>query len=233
MSEYSNFISICQSKGLIDKLQYLSYMSGQLADIPAYELFFYDGAHLYATYITQAENPEDFINFETQYKNSSNKRIEAFDVYTNANRVKIVPVKGNLQLCPIYLSLGSSIFESYYPEQWIIDVSTPGKTLLTFQPAFGYYLEGGSIQLIGDLPATSITINAILAPDIPQSLGGSFVFIGGKKFVKNSEYFEISSTPKYIAYDVNIPINHLKIEFSHSAADNSKIEFLLKIHKEE
>ena len=115
---------------------------------------------------------------------------------------------------------------------WSIDVSTPGKTKIKASPAFGYYIDGGGVSLIGSVPYSPCFFNIVLAPDIPANMGGSVMMIHNKRLCFVDEKFTIETSPKYVKYIPQMPsANQLLIDITHSQTDTIDMEFYVRFFR--
>lgn len=241
---YSDFIDLCiTEKGLL--LQHHLSQETENSD-KYYKIFSYDENSYYECLIdtTTSTGQINVTDYETNYVGNSNKPLQPRESETGLVKTKPRPVEGTLKLGFIYFTTGdldSLDFGDNEGENWEIFTSTgttqlgasTGITWLIASPAYGYYIDGGGLQLLSTSTGSFLPhVNFILAPNIPSAYGGSWKFVKNKKMLWYQEKFELEVPPKYVKYyPANPYANQVKLEVLHDKDARINFELWIKIYK--
>ncbi len=230
---YIELINLKVNKNVNNKeLNFKDFSSDE--EIHDYKIWFISDKEYFCK-INTTDHEEDCLDFETNYLAESNKSVGR-DPNTGHLIIKPRPVEASFFLNHLYFKTGIDSLDAGDCPFWSIDISTSGQTILTFQPEFSYYLEGGICNTLYNTFENDIKIQMVLAPDIPEVYGGSRYFIPQKIFKPLDIPFcyslDIEAPPAYVKYYEGMPeLNTLKIIIFHNASDNADFEIALRMYK--
>jgi len=243
LMEYDEFIAICTTKSILNKVQYNFRQETENSD-KYYEIFVTDGNLRYECHLNSIDTSTGLIDFETNYKDTSNQTIAPIEPETGIPKTKPRPVEGTLAMTFIYFTTGDTDSLDYGEdtgENVTITTSTgtthlgtsTGVTEITITPSFSYYLDGGGIQLIsssaGEFP---IEVYVIMAPNIPPAYGGNWTFVKHKRLWYQNQHYEIEAPPKYVKYYSENPYaNQVRLRVLHDKDINAELEFYVRTFK--
>ena len=121
-------------------------------------------------------------------------------------------------------------------ENAVLTCTTSGDvshTILTLSPEYGYYIEGGGARA-GHFPSgeVHITLDVVLAPNIPEEYNGSWRFIKNKRLCDESPEYVIEVPPKYVKYYPENPYaNQVQLEVEHETDLEVCVEFWLNMYR--
>jgi len=203
----------------------------------------------------------DLIDFETNYKNQANKKLEEpkDSDGTPLTRTKITQSGWIYHLHSIEFEvskLNSVIekksdntdwnFTNFYFYELIDNVETlmvnPSqeeitskciKTIVDWEPDFDYDVIGGFFKQ-QTLPTEDIRMWIVGVPDVPENYGGSKLFVSSLnlKFMGTDGIKVNAHAPKYLSYDPIYHTNKLRMIFRHPAGFTHKMCLILEIFKE-
>lgn len=105
------------------------------------------------------------------------------------------------------------------------------KTAIDFEPAFNYEIFGGGIECIEELDS-DFYISAIIAPDVPEAMGGSIEVIRKKLILKPSEsVFRAGIGTRELTYNPQYHSNKLRLIFDHTMAVQKRFQIEVQYYK--
>jgi hypothetical protein len=227
-AEYTTFINRCTSQEL--KIQAVYYKYG-IEEYDAYSLKAFDGCYVLEIDVANIpDNNAEYTDFVSHYLSLSNKKIIPFETVTGWLKVRSRKLSGDLQMNFIYFTTGilSSFDDGGVTEYSMLINEAKTLTCIDFSPAYDCELGGGGIRVISDLSGKNLKVNFIAAPDIPSQYGGSFKFVGNKRFDSYRMEYQLDTDPKLIKYNAAIPTaNKMRLEVTHGATDLIAIEYYL------
>jgi hypothetical protein len=221
---YSSIISTVTSKNL--RLQYTTIPSG------GYYIYAWDGSQYYDSTIIDSS---DITNFETNYKSSCNKKINPIETGTGWLKVRPRKASGDIQLKYIYFtSATSNNFDDAGDSDYTISINEAHtKTIIDFMPDYDYELAGGRLRaLSSSIANNTISLNFIMAPDIPEAYSGNYYIITNKHIDDDEKFFVMNEEPKCMLYDPLVPqASKVRLEINHSVDEQISFEYNLKIYR--
>lgn len=159
---------------------------------------------------------------------------------TGLFKFKPITVSGTLYVPFVYFkaSIAPTIYRQSCPPNnfWKIEYFN-GVTTLLASPNFSYYLNGGGIRLLGDLPTKNAYISFCITPNDtpPENYPCTNIIIDNKKLIDDNELFEINAPAKYIKYypddEKLYYLNRLLIKIEHDISNDIDFEFFIKMYR--
>ncbi len=193
-------------------------------------------------------------DFETNYKNTANQRLEQIDSDgAIMSRTKVAPSGWSFQLHGIEmltstldsvvncdfmgLPLGDSTILLYDAEGVLITDQTVAdtdcvRTVIDFEPKYDYYVVGGAIKLLA--PAErDIRAYVVGAPDIPAQFGGSKIFIQhvNLRYTQGEGIHADGRAAKFVQYNAQLHTNKLRFMFTHDPGYKLNMALFLEFFK--
>lgn len=199
------------------------------------------------------KNPSDTTDlndFEENYMPIANARINDGDG-DQLVRLKIAPRNWNYQALQFEASLGK--YDSFYCKKQDGSTDVPGftykiydgsdneitsslfeansvKTVITYEPTYDFCLVAGRVDQIS-IVASDCRLWVVAAPDIPEGLGGSKVFVNGINLRFFDSILTEGRSPKRLNYSATYHTNKLQFIFRHGTTFSQKVSVILDMYK--
>jgi hypothetical protein len=179
----------------------------------------------------------DLEEFNTNFLSQSNQPNDKKDPYTGKIVTKDEPYNGALYIPCLRFTTGQiEDFNGGGDSSWIIDISTPGKTMITYAPNFSYQIDGCGFKLRQARPTNDLIFSKVsVAIDTPHE----HTFVRNWGIDKDYEFYERVTSPKYIKYYSSIPglpdsvsqaFNNITFEVLHDPNDFIKLQLWVSIY---
>lgn len=223
-----------------------------------YELFAIDGAlALNCRLIKDIDDDTDVPDFEANYKNSGNEKVDPTARDSDGaplNRVKITTTGWHYQLHGVELqtsqldsliskkpdgtNFGYATIKCYDDED--VELTTQEscdtdavKTIINWEPTHDYEIMGGLFKQTA-LPGSDIRMWVIGVPDVPAGSGGSKLFAANLnlRYMGLEEGMRVDGrAPKYLTYNATYHTNKLQIIFKHNVGVKHNMHIVFELFK--
>lgn len=221
-----------------------------------YYMYAIDGAFT-LRYIMKKDNGSDQTDFETNYKDAGNKKLNPLKDTDGAilSRTKITEAGWHFQAHAFEFTTShlTSVYSKDLAENDLnfvtikcynssdVELTTQAscdtdcvRTVIEWEPTHDFEVLGGHVfQETAPTNDTRLWIRAV--PDVPKALGGSVDFIQGGvnlKLLGNQGEIDLDGrTAKRMAYDSTYHTNKFQIVVTHSAGDKCPLMFVAYIFK--
>ena len=251
IADWSAFKEICLTRKGLN----CQYTEGS----DRYDIYGPDSANiLWHTSILKTTPPSaDQTDFETTYAPTFNGIIDQLDSDgARMSRVKVAPSGWSFQLHGVEFTtalLGSlvnidrngndigDIAMSFYDASGnqLSDQATVTASCvmsrIDFEPPYDYYIVGGMIRPPNSVTITNdVRLHVIAVPDIPESSGGSKMFIQNvnMKYSSGTGIEANGRAAKWLQYSATYHTNKLRFEFRHSAGVQVNLALFLEYFKQ-
>jgi hypothetical protein len=214
-----------------------------------YYLSAIDGAYGLTCQLAK-DTSNDTIDFETNFKPTANRKLDALDSDgAKLQRLKVTTVGWALHYHGLELTTstingvidknennsdyGFSTVKLYDESDNLLSAGSEAacvKTVIDWEPTFDYDIIGGDIFLNSPITA-DIRAYVIGVPDIPSSYGGAKVFLSGLnlKYISQKIVRLDGKTPKSLKYNSSLHTNKIRFVFYHDAGVVQTILVMLNI----